>query len=179
MLEELLELPAGKLALDKFLAESHFSSVLLSPPISGDVKSSSLPTHIIKFFIKLFQLGELFTNCHKELILLCRRKGERHVYSSHRGVSLLSVVDKVFIKRIKEGTDRVLMICLEVILLYIFIFLLQRKKIPRTILLPQCAAGFQWVHGWSLASCKAGCLPICLLHHLQVMVKPHQQAGSF
>ncbi|KAG0725109.1 E3 ubiquitin-protein ligase UBR4 [Chionoecetes opilio] len=58
VLEELLELPTGKLALDKFLAESRLSSVLLSPPISADVKSSTLPTHIIKFFIKLFQLGE-------------------------------------------------------------------------------------------------------------------------
>lgn len=57
-LEDLLEVPAGKVALDKFLADSHFSSVLLNPPISGDVKSSPLHNHVIKFFIRLFQLGK-------------------------------------------------------------------------------------------------------------------------
>lgn len=137
VLEELLELSAGKLALDKFLAESHFSSVLLNPPISGDVKSSSLPTHIIKFFIKLFQLGELCTDCYK-----------------------------------------VKVIYLGAILLRSFLLYLQRKRTPQTTHLPQCAAEFQWDHGWNLASCKAGCPPTYLLHHLQVMVKLHQQVGS-
>ncbi|KAK8723161.1 hypothetical protein OTU49_011870, partial [Cherax quadricarinatus] len=71
-LEELLEVPTGKLALDKFLAESHFASVLLSPPISGDVKSSNLPTHIIKFFIRLFQLAEKTPTDHT-LASVCSR----------------------------------------------------------------------------------------------------------
>lgn len=65
-LEELLEVSAGKLALDKFLTESQFASVLLSPPVSGDMSSSSLPTHIIKFFIRLFQLGKWILLCMVE-----------------------------------------------------------------------------------------------------------------
>ena len=82
-MEDLLESSAGKQALDKFFSESQLVPLLLKPTTPAETisttqttnklsstSSSTLPTYIVKFFIRLFHLAEKNLN-EKSLASIC------------------------------------------------------------------------------------------------------------